>query len=704
MKGTVFERVRPRLRHPRWAERPSIDRENRLCAALARLWRLRQRDRAKWAAERAVLLAQVQRAEEVARKLQVTVGQHARARFGRRSEQQPGEGCAAAEGRRRGQRPGARGHGRRRERYAGLPEEHVEHDVAEEDKVCHRCGSPLVLLADDTSEELDVELRVRRKVHHRLTYAATCRCAGRERIVRGGAPVKLIPRGSLSTGTIAWAVTARYMWGLPLHRITTILTQHGASVSDGTFVGVFQAVQPLLQPIYEAVCARNRQSPYLHADETTWRQLWLTKGKRGYIWCFVGLDTTAYLFDPGRDHTVVLRYLGLDGTDWGGQVVDLICDFLASYDKAARVANATERRLELSRCWAHYRRLFLDIPAHHRGDGRVAAEVEQWLGMIADLFYLHHRRDLAPDGSEEQQEAQTVFRGCLEEMAYVRAQHLSQRTLAPELRHVLEFGAEHWEELTRCADDPHHPIDNNLDERQERLPVVIRKNAYGSGARWAVDQACQVWSIGQTLVQNGGQPLAWTLAYFAACAQARGTVPEDWIRFVPWAWHPSPAAAATERPGGAPQNTGPAGDGPTNGSPEPAAATLPEAPCADDEDAAPAMPPASLYGAPQNTGLAGNGPTNGSPEPAAATTPEAPCADDEGTAPAMPSAPAEQTCAQMPFAGPASARSAHRRNLAPFHRPSNAVGPPAGGARAASATPGPQRASLRRTRNPALPP
>ena len=120
MQDTALERVRPWLRHLRRAERPSIDREKRLCAALARLWGLRQRDRAKWAAERAVLLAQVQRAEEVARKLQVTVGQHARARFGRRSEQQPGEGYAAAEGRRRGQRPGAQGHGRRRDRYAGV--------------------------------------------------------------------------------------------------------------------------------------------------------------------------------------------------------------------------------------------------------------------------------------------------------------------------------------------------------------------------------------------------------------------------------------------------------------------------------------------------------------------------------------------------------------------------------------------------------
>jgi hypothetical protein len=124
-------------------------------------------------------------------------------------------------------------------------------------KTCPQCGLPRVRIADETSEELEVELRVRRIVHHRLTYAATCRCAGTEPIVRGAAPVKLIPRGSLSMGTIAWAVVACYMWGLLRHRITTILEQHGAQVPDGTFVGVFHGVQPLLQPIHEAVCARN---------------------------------------------------------------------------------------------------------------------------------------------------------------------------------------------------------------------------------------------------------------------------------------------------------------------------------------------------------------------------------------------------------------------------------------------------------------
>ena len=550
--GTSVLRSERRFSQPdgrRDVRRPTIvvDADSRICAVLRRVWRAYRQIKAEygaqqraWATERAALVARAEQAEKVVQNLKVEVGQHARNRFGRRSERQSSKACGGQEGKKRGQRRGKKGHGRRRDRYLGLPEIHVTHDVPQEDKYCHNCGTPRVEIKEGTSEELHVELLASRRVHHRKCYVANCSCQGTKRIVRGEPPVKLIPRASLSVGTIAFVATARYMWGLPLHRITTILRQCGARVPDGTLVGAFEAIQPLLQPLYDAICTRNRQSKYLHADETTWRQLWVAKGKRGYIWCFVGSDTTVYLFDPGRDHTVVLKSLGLEGTAWGGQVVDLMCDFMAAYDKAMRIANATERRLNLSRCWSHYRRLFLDIPAHHPEDRRLAAEVEQWLGMITDLFRLHRERDMAGDGSEEQEAAQAAFRGCLQEMEGVRAQHLRRRKLAPELRHVLEFGAQHWEELTRCAEDVHHPIDNNIDERRIRLPVIIRKNAYGSGAPWAAEQACQFWTIGQTALQNEGNPLALINAYFEACAQAGGKVPEDWHRFLPWVREPQP--------------------------------------------------------------------------------------------------------------------------------------------------------------------
>jgi len=70
---------------------------------------------------------------------------------------------------------------------------------------------------------------------------------------------------------------------LPLHRLSTICSQCGAAMPDGMLVGVFHAIyeRALLRPIYDAICARNCRSKYLHADETTWRQLWLARGKLG---------------------------------------------------------------------------------------------------------------------------------------------------------------------------------------------------------------------------------------------------------------------------------------------------------------------------------------------------------------------------------------------------------------------------------------
>ena len=556
-----------------WRDATSSGREEgvieRLQRVLWRVWSAYRRQRVEyrtqrqgWAEERAALLQRVTQAEEQAMELRAAVGQHVRARFGRRTEQKEKAGEDTGKGHARGQQRGAKGHGRQRNRYESLPIVDVIHDVPEQGKWCEKCGAPRIEVAEDVSDELDVELVIRCRRHHRKCYVATCGGGGRSAVVRGEAATKLVPRCSLSYGTISFCVTARYLLGLPLHRITTMIGYCGAQVPDGTLVGVFHAVQPLLQPLYDAICERNRQSECLHADETTWRQLWVSKGKRGYIWCFAGPDTTVYIFEEGRDHSVVLRYLGLEGREWAGHVVDIMCDFLQSYDKAAKIANASERRLELSRCWTHYRRLFLDIPARHPGDKRVAAEVSQWLGMIADLFRLHHERDMAEEGSQEQEEAQVAFRGCLQEMEEVRARQLRRRKLAPELRHVLDFGAQHWEQLIRCAADPHHPIDNNFDERQIRLPVIIRKNAYGSGARWAVDEACQVWTIGKSALQNGRNPWALIAKYFEACAQAGGKVPSDWERFLPWLWSEEPSAAPAD-PG-----TPPAAAAPTETAPE----------------------------------------------------------------------------------------------------------------------------------------
>lgn len=140
----------------------------RLRRVLRRVWTAYRRQRVEyrrqrqgWAEERAALQQRVTEGEEQVRQLRATVGQHVRARFGRRTEQKEKAGGDAGKGRARGQRRGAKGHGRQRNRYEGLPIVDVADDVPEQGKWCEKCGAPRIEVAEDVSDELDVERAIR---------------------------------------------------------------------------------------------------------------------------------------------------------------------------------------------------------------------------------------------------------------------------------------------------------------------------------------------------------------------------------------------------------------------------------------------------------------------------------------------------------------------------------------------------------------
>ena len=503
-------------------------------------------------------------AEELVGTLRAQVAEHARQRFGRRSERQAASkdeaggvekagttGAAPGEGKKKGQRRGGKGHGRRPGRHGDIPVEEVVHAVPEADRVCQHCGRERKAMAPLKSDELDIVLVVRRVRHVRECLRSQCSCWKQKlspKFVRAAVPGKVIRRGGLSTNAITFLVMARYAWGLPLHRIKAVLRQRGADLSEGTAVGVFEALGPLLLPLAAAIRARSLESRFMHGDETTWRMLWAEPGRRGWVWCFLTRDTVVYVFDEHRDHKVVLEYLGLTGTAWSGQVIDLLCDFMGAYTKAARLANAEQRRLELSRCWVHYRRLFLKLGAQYPKDRDLAGQIDQWLVMIGDLFKLHQERDTAADGSPQQEEAQRAFRGCLSEMEGLRREHLDRPELKPELRALLNLGKKHWDELTRCGGDPHHPIDNNPNEREVRHVAVLRKGAYGSGSATQAAITCAIWTIIKTAERNGLNPYAVVDTYMQACAAAGGKAPENLRDFLPC---PPPSG------GGGPAQPGP---------------------------------------------------------------------------------------------------------------------------------------------------
>ena len=131
------------------------------------------------------------------------------------------------------------------------------------------------------------------------------------------------------------------------------------------------------------------------------------------------------------------------------------------------------------------------------------------------------------------------------EMEEVREAQLRNRRLPKRARSLLEFGRQHWSELTRCLDDLALSADNNAAERALRGPVVCRKNFYGSGADWAGKLTTTLWTILSTVRQNGLNPFAFLSAYLVACAEAGGPPPNltAWLPWTPQA-HARPGSDA----------------------------------------------------------------------------------------------------------------------------------------------------------------
>jgi transposase len=127
---------------------------------------------------------------------------------------------------------------------------------------------------------------------------------------------------------------------------------------------------------------------------------------------------------------------------------------------------------------------------------------------------------------------QTTGRG--KQMAAERAAELANRALEVPARKVLQSMQEHWSGLTVFVDHPDVPMDNNTAERDQRTPVVARKNFFGSGSQWAGALAALMFSLLMTMRLWGINPRTWLTAYLEACAANGGQPPESLRAFLPW--------------------------------------------------------------------------------------------------------------------------------------------------------------------------
>jgi transposase len=423
----------------------------------------------------------------------------------------------------RGQRNDRPGPSRRD--YSHLPEVEEPRELPEDQRVCPRCGEPLSPSDTEDSEQIEIEVRPYRRRIRRRRYQRTCTCSNCPRTFTATPAPKLIPKGLLGVSVWVEILLDQFAGHRATERLLSQWQLLGLDVAAGTVAGGLERLEPLFQPLYDALLLRNAQAAFAQADETRWMVFIDLEGKTGYrwwLWVFLGEDTVVFRLDPTRSHDVPEGHFPADAR------VVLMVDRYSAYKAMAQV---NLENVVLVFCWSHVRRDFVTVgkgwPEHKEW-------ALAWVRRIRDLYRDHRRRQSAPANGAERTAAEATLRETVTAMQTATVAELADPKLATPCRKVLTSLEGHWAGLTRFLEDARIPLDNNASERQIRGPALGRKNYYGSGALWSGRLAAMLFSLFATLTMAKLNIRTWLTEFLESCAENGGRVPSDFDPFLPW--------------------------------------------------------------------------------------------------------------------------------------------------------------------------
>ena len=424
----------------------------------------------------------------------------------------------------RGHQPGSPGP--RRRDYSHLPVVEKVVELSPPEKACPRCGKPAVEMTEtEDSEEIEVEVRAHRRRTRRKRYYRTCDCPDTPQTLTAPPPPKLIPKGRYGISVWVHVLLAKFASHRALGNAIEALALYDLDLPQGTITDGLRRLTPLLEPIYEALLARNGQSFYRQADETRWPVFVEQEGKIGYrwwLWAFLGEETTVCRIEPTRSHDVPEGHYADEAKGI------LMVDRYSAYKAMAQVKSGV---VKLAFCWAHVRRDFIAVG---KGWPELTDWAVVWLRRIRDLYHLNRQRLSHGAETPEFVSHNAALREAVDAMHRQASEELAQPKLREPCRKALESLLDHWPGLTHFVDDPKIPMDNNASERTVRGPAMGRKNYYGSGSLWSVCLTAAMFSILATLKQWGLNRRRWLSWYLESCAAAGSRVPDDIEQFLPW--------------------------------------------------------------------------------------------------------------------------------------------------------------------------
>jgi len=406
-----------------------------------------------------------------------------------------------------------------------LPRLPIEHDLEESEKACPCCGQQRQRIGQEKSEQLEhlpsnfvVLEHIRHKYACPHCNSGRCqKCDGQAHVDLAAKPQQPMEKGLAGPGLLAYVVTSKLADHLPLYRLEQIFARQQVHISRSTLCGWIAAAARVVQPLYQLLCDRVRQSAVIHTDDTTVPIQHQGHCRQGRLWTYFGDQANPHIafdYTPTRSGQGPLGWLG----PWKGF---LQADAYAGYDKLYARGDVIEVA-----CWAHARRKFFD--AQESDPPRSLWMLE----MIRRLYAVEESiRDKSPPERLCLRQAQST--PILEQIHLWLIEQQAQVLPRSPIAQAMGYALNQWPALLIYTSDPRLSIDNNVAERALRRVAIGRKNWLFAGHDESAQNHAILWSL---IASAQRHDLDVQFYLRSVLAYLPGLSPEELPNYLPDVW------------------------------------------------------------------------------------------------------------------------------------------------------------------------
>jgi transposase len=357
-----------------------------------------------------------------------------------------------------------------------LPREDVVFDIDESEKIC-ACGCEKTMIGAEISERVKIipaAVTVLRE--KRLKYACK-NCEGTEAdepgVVTATGTKHLIPGSIADESLIAWSITEKFAFALPLYRQSLRLKYIGLPIPRATLSNIVIKAAMKCSALYELLKEHIKSWRYINADETR-VQVLKEPGRKAqslsWMWVFLGgppgKKAVVFQYDKSRSSEVPKEFFK-DYSGW------LQTDDYSSYNAALKVLNKDrplEKKIRHILCWQHARSMFFKSWKASKSE-----YAEKAIEYIGDLFALEKLRTRYSEKGfykQRKNRAEQIF----EEFKSWLEKLYPETPPGNLLGKAITYTLDNWELLILYIEDPILTPSNNLAENIIRPFVIGRKN------------------------------------------------------------------------------------------------------------------------------------------------------------------------------------------------------------------------------------